>query len=149
MRSRTTYLLAGLFFISISIFFAGCVSTSNNSGLLFRDSDVMKKREDNKEATSIITGIVRTSQFSLGQKAGMVKKDNEATMIRGAIISMNDSTVIFDPEKEGLFKDDPAAPYNLSELACVVDSAGTLLRGTLPAKFAHQWEMSWLIVPAD
>jgi hypothetical protein len=100
----------------------------------------------NKQCKSVVEGFYESNiRFSRKCPVLVFKKLHSPRLLYGKIVSVSDTGVIFDPNRESPFYDLDAAFYSKEEIDCVVDSQGFSVFGNIPDKFQLICNMEWEI----
>jgi len=102
---------------------------------------------DNKECKSVVEGsYISNIRYDRKCPTIVFKKFHSPLIQYGKLVEINDTGVVFDPDRSGPFFDQDPTFYPNEDFDCVVDSEGYAVVGNIPERFQVICNMEWEIV---
>ncbi|MEM8558944.1 MAG: hypothetical protein AAGG50_14080 [Bacteroidota bacterium] len=117
------------------VVFTGCMPTAQ----------VLREGVD---CPSTVEGLlVSEVQWNRKVPALVVRDGRDEKVVYGEIVEQTDSTVVFDPGREGPFYDPEAKSYPLAEVVALVNEQREVVVGTVPDPYATVWFVELQVTP--
>ncbi|MGH7495914.1 MAG: hypothetical protein ACREOO_26460 [bacterium] len=106
--------------------------------------------KENPACDTTIEGNYYNEEFWTGKIPALVtKKNGELIVWEGAIVSIDDKGIRFDPRRESPFYDPPEKLYTFDEIVCAVDERRKTVYGTVPEKNRKVWLLELQVASAS
>ena len=124
--------------VAVFVLFSGCVNRA-----------VKTKNDPNCRTT--LVGKLHVPLYWTGEKPPVLvrKHDYQYTTYYGQIIEINENEVIFDQNRESLLFNPEPTSFPIEEVACLIDSSGKVLLGSIPRTYYTPWEFEIGVVPVE